>query len=126
MAIPIVPNLQTFSFIIPDGQILTLGESRHRTYIQIALAAEKIADKLYLWVGSAPEPDIAYWVELGGDLGVGIKFDYGVFGPIYMAQGGIGEGRVIIISNLDETLTASLTPVVLNTVVIHGQSGDTP
>jgi hypothetical protein len=108
MAIPIVPNLQNFSFIIPAGQVLKLAADRHRTYLSVGLAIDKIADVLHMWVGIDPPADVTDWMVLGSSTQTSIRLEYGVYGPVWLTQSGVGEGHTILLSNLAEDDTATL------------------
>jgi hypothetical protein len=115
MAIPIVPNLHTFSFIVPTGTIIKLAADRHRTFFSIGKTLDKPSDVGHLWVGLNPPVNVADWVPLSTDTTLGIRYEYGVYGPIYIAVTGTGDGRMLIISNLDEPSLAEELVVVQNT-----------
>jgi hypothetical protein len=102
MAIPIVPNLQTFSFVLQESTVIVLKADIHRTYFSIGKQVDKKDDITHVWIGLNPPIDQTAWIPLSEDTSQSLVFPHGVFGPIAIAVDGPGSGSVLILSNLAE------------------------
>jgi hypothetical protein len=111
--IPIVPHLQTFSFVIPQDTVVVLPADKHRTFFSIGKQVDRKDDITHVWIGKSPPPNQASWIPLSDDTSLSLTFPHGVYGPIGIAVDGAGEGSVLIISNLDEAKFAEAIEVVV-------------
>lgn len=112
--IPIAPHLQLFSFNMEQEVTLVLPADRHRTHFRIGMQAAGKDDELYIWIGINPPADIEQWIYADEDSVGALAFDYGLYGPIYIAAeakgGGPTDGKVLILSTLAEDKIAILEP----------------
>jgi hypothetical protein len=105
--IPIVPHLQTFSFVVPEATVVVLPEDKHRTFFALSKAIDRKDDVTHVWIGVQPPLDQRAWITLSADTSISLTFPNGVYGPISIAVDGLGDGSVLIISNLAEDKHAS-------------------
>jgi hypothetical protein len=108
MAFPNAHRIKTYSFAIPLGQVLILGETEKRTYLAIMKTTAHKTDTGYIWVGPDSPAAITEWIPLSEDTIRTMVYDRGVYGPIYMAMDGLGDSGLLIQSNLIEPDYASL------------------
>jgi hypothetical protein len=111
MAIPNAPRIKTFSFVLPLGQILVLSETTKRIHLGILRTIEHVSDVAYIWVGPDVPATIATWIPLSSDGIIGMTYERGCYGPIYVAMAGAGDGRILIQSNLVEADYATLETI---------------
>jgi hypothetical protein len=116
MALPNAPRLKTYSFVIPDGQILVLAETTKRTYFAMLRTLDKQGDIGHLWIGPDMPTDIAEWIPMEQTTSPNVRYDHGVYGPIYIAMSGVGDGGILIQSNLHEEDYASFANAGRNSV----------
>lgn len=105
----LVPNLETFYYVIPDGQMLIFQADRHRT--SFALQDRETSD-VFVWLGSTPPADVEQWFSIGGTANIDIYvLQRGVYGPIYITEGGATDGECTIMSSIREQPTIEDLPV---------------
>lgn len=97
-----VPNIQTYAYVIAPDSYIMFAEDRHRTRFIAQVTTSNNAD-MYLWVGKNPTVNADDWIHLD----TGGTFKEGIYGPIYLAQVGVSDGRVTVISSIAENPTSS-------------------
>jgi hypothetical protein len=115
MALPNAPRLKTYSLVIPDGQILVLSETTKRINLGILRTLDKKDDIGHVWIGQDKPDDVGEWIPLEENTTQGIRYDHGVYGPIYIAMSGTGNGRILIQSNIPEEDYVTFASVILDT-----------
>ena len=100
-----VPRLQTYHFTIPDLEALVFEENKHRTYFAVQ---DRETTSVFIWIGLNPPADTAEWLSIGGpmDQTNTATLENGVFGPIYIAEGGGSTGEITVVSALLEIPTS--------------------
>ena len=104
-----VPRLQTFHVTHEIGEMIILPADKHRTFLAIQ---DTDAQNLHIWIGDNPPADVLMWLSLGGNTERDtFAFPTGVFGPIYVSEGGGGAGDAFLLSNLIENFSTVPLPV---------------
>ena len=104
---PVVPHVQSYYFTWDaDTEMLMFPADKHRTYLAIE---DDDTHDLLMWVGNNPPADLSQWWSIAQTH---VFFEYGVYGPIYLAEPitGQGDGDAKILSNLAEEPTAEALP----------------
>ena len=97
-----VPRLQMSAHTIMSTDVLVFEENKHRTRFVIQ---HNDAQPTYFWIGDNPDSEITNWFHLSDMTTTEFDFTTGIFGPIYVAEDGGGDGQIVIISNLIEVPT---------------------
>lgn len=96
------PNLQTYAYVIAPDSYILFAEDRHRTQFTAQVTTANNAD-MYLWVGKNPSATASEWIRLDNEG----AFSAGLYGPIYLAQVGVSDGKITVLSSIVENPTAS-------------------
>lgn len=92
-----VDKLRSFSFSLGEGQVILLPEDKYRTFFGITSLDD--AKKVRIWVGEDPPLDTNKWLTLSIET---LRFDSGVYGPIYIAEHDKNPAQLYAISSVDE------------------------
>ncbi len=118
------PNLLSYSFKLNSkGDVIVLAADTHRTSFSIK-ALTRLSET-YMWIGpNLPPLDITQWLRLETDE---FTFQFGVIGPIYIAEGAAKPAQIMVISPIREEferLDISITEIA-ETGTLVDDLGDT-
>lgn len=104
-----VPNLRSYSFSVPAGEVLVLAADKHRRAFAVdplyPASNPNQVDVRIWWGPLGPPVDKAKWRQLPAD---GLSAPAGIYGPIYIADVGNQQTELFISSAASEENNATL------------------